>query len=417
MDEPSRAELWSFIEACPVGLLEFDDAGHVRYMNPVARHFLELAAPDAEPEDFLGVMDRQLPNLRRAFAAFTEPSGEIVERQRFVVRDANRAEIAFTMRLVRIEPGRNHCLIADISPFLQERRRRIAAEGRLAGILESIRDYAFYTLDLSGTIDAWNRSGERLLRFQPGDVIGKRLDFLYAEENQAPLDMATLLTEVRQVGSHRVEGWWRRRHGSAFWGDAQVSVIRDENGHTGSYSVVTRDLSSQRAIEERLRRIADTDALTGLLSRRAFEAAADHQLSERLRDDRSISLALVDVDWFKTVNDTWGHPVGDAGLRHVARVLEASVRIDDMIGRIGGDELAILLPHTGLEAARAVAERVRSAVARSPYQAAGATVPLSVSIGLTEARSGETREQLMARADAALYAAKSLGRDRVVVTD
>lgn len=415
MSDPTRAELRSFIEACPIALLEFDDAGRVRFMNPIARGFLRAAAPDADPEDFFAVMDRHFPDLRSAIAAFAEPAGEIGERRRLIVTLDDGSECAVTMRIVRVEPGRHHCLMADVTPFLHEQRRRIAAEGRLADILESIRDYAIYTLDLDGQIDAWNRSGERLHHFGAEEAEGRTLDLLYAEENEQPLDPAVLLAEVHRGGSSRVEGWWRRRRGGPFWGDTLITLLRGEGQAIYAYSVVTRDLSAQRAAEEHLRQIADTDSLTGLATRRAFETAAERALGERTTSGRPVSLVLLDLDDFKDINDTRGHAVGDACLRRVADILAEAVRDNDLIGRIGGDELAILLPSANTAEALVVGERVHRMVAETPIEEAGPPIRLTVSLGIAEAAPGEMLKTLMARADAALYRAKERGRDRVVV--
>lgn len=165
----------------------------------------------------------------------------------------------------------------------------------------------------------------------------------------------------------------------------------------------------------RLERLARTDSLTGLLNRHALaealsDASADAGSAEA-RARPGVSVALIDLDHFKTVNDRLGHAVGDDVLRAVARELLGAVRTDDHVLRLGGEEFLIVLPGADLRAARALAEQVCARV-RSTVRAGEVAVTLSV--GVTQRRPGESRDALLARADAALYVAKSRGRDQVI---
>jgi diguanylate cyclase (GGDEF)-like protein len=143
------------------------------------------------------------------------------------------------------------------------------------------------------------------------------------------------------------------------------------------------------------------DNLTGLLGHRAFHEAIDEPR------DVAGTLAMIDLDDFKTINDTYGHPVGDAALRLVAEALRAAVRDGDAVYRVGGEEFAVLLPGLTAAEARPVADRLRLAVSAAPFR-----VPLRISVGLA---SGDG-DGLVDRADAALYAAKRGGKDRVAIT-
>jgi diguanylate cyclase (GGDEF)-like protein len=150
------------------------------------------------------------------------------------------------------------------------------------------------------------------------------------------------------------------------------------------------------------------DNLTGLLGHRAFHEV----LGELLDDagDRPLTLAAIDIDDFKAVNDRYGHPVGDEALRHVSEALRGAVRDGDAVFRVGGEEFAVLLPGLAAEEAAPVAERLRAAVAAAPFH-----LPLRVSVGLASWTSPAGPDDLLERADAALYAAKRAGKDRVRV--
>jgi diguanylate cyclase len=166
------------------------------------------------------------------------------------------------------------------------------------------------------------------------------------------------------------------------------------------------------ALEE-ARRAAQTDALTGLPNRRGF----DDSMANLLQGEGPLSLAVLDIDHFKAVNDTYGHAAGDVVLRGVARVLRAGLAAGEWPARVGGEEFAVVLPGAGQEEARTRGEALRRAVAGIDFLAGaeGARFSVTVSLGVAEHRRGEAAEALIARADTALYTAKRRGRDRVVI--
>jgi diguanylate cyclase (GGDEF)-like protein len=164
---------------------------------------------------------------------------------------------------------------------------------------------------------------------------------------------------------------------------------------------------------DRLRAEALRDALTGLPNRRAFDDALAREVARAGREAAPLSALLLDVDRFKAVNDGHGHAAGDAVLRAVAARARAALRAEDLLARIGGEELAALLPGAGLADAVEIAERVRRAIAAAPVEAGGASIAVTISIGAAQRAAGEDGPALLARADARLYAAKAAGRDRV----
>lgn len=170
-------------------------------------------------------------------------------------------------------------------------------------------------------------------------------------------------------------------------------------------------LAAARALDEAERR-AIVDPLTGLRNRREFERALDtFATSSR---PAAATLVYIDLDHFKKLNDTLGHPAGDAALKHVARLLEAAVRDGDLVARIGGEEFAVWLPRTGLREGMEVAERIRRSIAEKPLTWSGSVYPLTTSCGIASCPDlvGDVKNLPIA-ADAALYRAKELGRNRV----
>lgn len=176
-----------------------------------------------------------------------------------------------------------------------------------------------------------------------------------------------------------------------------------------------RDLEKQR---DQLQVLATTDPLTGLFNRREFFARADNEIQRSQRSREPLALFMLDLDLFKRINDRFGHASGDAVLTAVASALQGCLRRIDIVGRIGGEEFAILLPNTGSEAARIAAERLRQAVAE--LRVGDADIAITTSLGIafadcvpSDVGSEEFLHCLLQEADTALYVAKGRGRNRV----
>ncbi|WP_328475673.1 diguanylate cyclase [Actinoplanes sp. NBC_00393] len=165
----------------------------------------------------------------------------------------------------------------------------------------------------------------------------------------------------------------------------------------------------------RVQELATTDELTGLHNRRHFYALAGALIEAAARGSRGFAAAMLDIDKFKSINDTYGHGVGDEVIRTVAARVGAVIRTSDVLGRYGGEEFALVLPdHEGLAAS--LAERIRAAVAASPVPTAAGPIPVTVSVGLAELDGADCLDQVLARADHALYRAKEGGRNRVAIS-
>ncbi|MCC7095996.1 MAG: diguanylate cyclase [Thermomonas sp.] len=162
-----------------------------------------------------------------------------------------------------------------------------------------------------------------------------------------------------------------------------------------------------------LRTLAMTDPLTGIATRRAIESLLDQKLLRAVQVEHPLCVLMLDLDHFKAINDRYGHPAGDRVLQHITGVWTHLLRVNDRIGRVGGEEFLILCPDIHLEQARPIAERLLEATRAQKLPFIDPALTIAVSIGIAEATLGESRESLVARADAALYRAKHNGRDRV----
>lgn len=177
-----------------------------------------------------------------------------------------------------------------------------------------------------------------------------------------------------------------------------------------------RRLQAETRAED-LSKLAITDALTRCMNRRGITMALLDAMAQAERYGTPLSVALGDIDNFKPINDQYGHEAGDKVLVNIASVLADSLRMPDKVGRYGGEEFLIILPHTNMAQAKKIVDRIRASVgnARTPI-GADKKLKVTISMGVTQFRKGEDLEQLLSRADQALYASKQAGRNRVTAT-
>ena len=219
------------------------------------------------------------------------------------------------------------------------------------------------------------------------------------------LPLPTFRMELEQ--SHKNGGW--------IWTDVNSSCIVDEQGRYIGSLIVYRDISERKRLEQELLQRASVDDLTGLFNRRELLARLEALLNgTRRRHDDALGLLFLDLDLFKQINDSLGHAAGDMVLRSVAERVLLRLRAGDLAGRMGGDEIVVVLQGlSDLNAALDVAEAIIAAI-EQPIQGSDFEIAVTASLGVTLARPGEGLDELMARADTAMYQAKQDGRRRIV---
>ncbi len=206
-------------------------------------------------------------------------------------------------------------------------------------------------------------------------------------------------------------------HQSVFVSQGQIFVIMLNSLGVMAMAFGFMSLHAGRLLDA-LETQAATDPLTGLLNRRGFDAALQREWRRHQRLGQGLALLMVDIDHFKQINDSQGHPIGDAALCHLAATLRHQLRPYDLIGRLGGEEFCVVLPGVNLELARQTAERLRRAPLGFVPEGEAVPVQMTVSIGVAGGSSEDAGpEALLARADRALYQAKQQGRDRVVLSE
>lgn len=209
------------------------------------------------------------------------------------------------------------------------------------------------------------------------------------------------------------------KDGSIRFMESDGRAIRDADGKVSKVVVISRDITEQKRLEAELRELAATDMLTGLPNRRHLLIQLEQEKARVSRaEEKCAAVLMIDIDHFKQVNDTYGHSTGDHVLRHLAVLMRQVLRKIDTLGRLGGEEFAVILPGADLPAAEIFAERLRNKVAEAPAVHEDKTIPLTISIGVTEIKADDaSANDALTRADRALYRAKEGGRNRVTVED
>lgn len=309
-------------------------------------------------------------------------------------------------------------------------RREVEAGARALLQTQQEKERAFATLqalgegvvttDVNGLVDYLNPIAEVLTGWGLREVRGRALmsvlhivNRVTGERPLNPIEQC-LITERIVIGDD--DTTLIRRDGVEYAIEHVASPIRDARDRFTGAALIFRDVTEKREMQSRLNWVASHDALTGLINRREFELRLQRLVDNGSRTGRTHVLCYIDLDHFKTINDSCGHPAGDEMLKSISTLLQSQIRDADTLARIGGDEFAALFYCCPLEKARAIAEALRQLVIEHRLDWDGKSLSVGASFGLVEI-TADNRDltELLAAADIACYAAKNDGRNRVHV--
>ena len=267
---------------------------------------------------------------------------------------------------------------------------------------------------LDGTYLQVNQALSEITGYSAAELEGTTFESITLAE-----DLWSEVAQVRRVITGEVDGYklekrYLRADGEPVWVRVSVSLVRDSDGTPRYFVSQVEDVSEAKRSEDRLRFLADHDALTGLFNRRRFEQELSEEVVRVKHGEPPGSVLVLDLDHFKYVSDTLGHAVGNEVLRNAAALISDRTPRGAVVGRLGGDEFAVLLPGTAVYEARHFAEALAEAVRRRPMQTEH-SLHATVSIGVAPVEGDCTADEVLVHADLAMYEAKDEGRDRVTV--
>lgn len=383
---PNEAAFRSLVEQAGDTVLLLDPDGIVTYANPAAEGLFGRSVSELAGEEF------------GALATSEEQSDIYIPHPR-------RGNVAASVCSTTIR-------LADISytaVYLRDVSERVQAEERLrqySVALDAI-DQGLMITRPDITIVAANPAFTTITGYTQQEVLGRTPELLGTgrQEDQESY------TEMRRILER--EGRWTgelrrcRKNGEIYKEWLSVSPVCNDSGELIYYVAIFSDLTAIN----KLRHLAHHDYLTGLFNRVALQQHLDEEIRRTERYGGVFSMIMFDLDYFKSINDRYGHDTGDRVLQQVTELTLDEVRDTDIPARWGGEEFMILLPATDGDQAQAMAERIRMRIAAALFPEAG---NITVSLGIAEVHAGEPRQDMLIRLDRALYQAKESGRNRWV---
>ena len=277
-------------------------------------------------------------------------------------------------------------------------------------LFESMRDGVLVT-DRSDMLVDYNRAAAEMVQGLNSSSIGKPLAqlFLAAGKDAVSyvMDAEPILREEREIP-------WNKG-GEIVYYQIRSSPVQKQGGHLAGQMIMLIDVTERTLLQDKLRQLATMDSLTGIYNRSYFLELSHKLLAAAALNRTSLSIILLDIDFFKSINDRYGHQYGDLALQHIALVCKRHMREEDIFGRYGGEEFVICLPGIPLKQAGQLSERIRQDIEESILHTSVGSINVTASFGVVEAVHSNdiTLEELLSEADHALYTSKRNGRNAV----
>ncbi len=404
----------SLTKSAPIGIVQTDVLGRIEFANPAFEEIVGVASSDLQQNILIeGVYEEDRAGAVEAW--FSALRNHTIFRGRFRLKNAKGALVWADVMTSVIETEAKTLgtitVVRDITHELEIETQLAEEQARADSILGVLQEGVLMT-NTAGAIRYANR------------VVGQFMGVADIGEGQNFFEQVTISDNDRTwTAEDLLQGEDRESlyvtlknaRGDSFDVDLTVLHLRPESERPRVVFVI-RDDSERRREEERLSWEASHDSLTGLLNRRAFNVSLIRCLTEMSDRTNDSVLMLIDLDYFKPVNDEGGHLLGDDLLVQLSELLVKTVRQSDTVARLGGDEFGIILPTCGMDRAEVLAEKIRASVEALRLVKDGRDYGVTASIGMTALTSSDSGiRQVLARADEGAYAAKAQGRNQVIV--
>ena len=425
--------LLKFLYIAPVGIIQATLDGEITLINPMAANLLMPLQADGTLVNLFTALDPTISELKELVQNHRASSGLICKSLRlnpFYRAQRKSERQTYELTLIKVDAEILMAVLTDVTDIVKrEEQIRLGAAWYNALLNEQL-NYGVIDLDEHGLVMTWSAEMEMLTGFSERQVIGSSCEALFSQESNFSKRLPDLLYEANQSGWTLQNDWCVTAESRKFWSSYIISASQfspldekqpaDKNAalktKNAAFVLLLRDINDHADTTSRMIHASSSDHLTGILNRRAFFDLAEIEIRRWARAPRSLCLLAIDADFFKKVNDQFGHGVGDTVLKSMTAAITACMRETDIAARIGGEEFAVLLPHTDLKDACNLAERIRAAVEKIVIVIDDQHVNLTVSIGVAQMSSNiKEVENLMKLADGAMYCAKNLGRNRVEI--
>lgn len=370
--------------------------------------------PASIPASYKGFLERVHPEDREAVKRVVHDA--LKKRQSI---NSHHCRIIRPDGSIRIIHGQGEVVLNDAGKIVTvigtshdvtERREMEEERARLALIVESSND-AIFSISLDDVIMSWNRGAENIFGYSAREIIGSQIFTIIPAERfgERSQILQTILSGERV---HHYETTRNRKDGRQIYVSITTSPLLDADGKIIGNSVIARDVTERRKMEEIIKHQAHHDPLTNLPNRQLFMDFLTQELAQARRNVKKFALLFLDLNGFKQINDTLGHSCGDRLLQEVAHRLRACIRESDTVARLGGDEFTVLMPDLGQPEDVGIVLKKILGVFESPFMLDDVAVDSTTSIGICMfPDDGESSEELMKKADIAMYDAKGSGRN------
>lgn len=391
------------------GIIVTDAFGKITLMNRLAEKYTGWSKEDAFGQEFNKIYNNvNLKNREKGsdpvkLVLEEYDSGQSPENMGLLAKDGT--EIYISGRASRIVSANGTTIGAVVS--FQNITKEYQQEKEIEGFLNVNLDM-LSVADSDGKFVKVNQKFQEVLGYGKEELEGKSF-FAFIHED----DLQSTSDKLKELASGITVFGFTNRYRCK---DGSYKYI-EWHSQPGIEKLIyssARDVTETRNLEEKLRKIAIRDKLTGLYNRNFFDNIIEEQLERSDRYDETISMAILDLDNFKEVNDNWGHPIGDELLKMISRTIENTIRSSDILIRFGGEEFLVLMPQTTIEGALRASEKMRIAIENSEHPICGIC---TASFGVAERIKFESFRHWYRRVDNALYSAKENGRNQAIISD
>lgn len=401
--EKSEQKYRILVEHAMVGIYRSDLSGYILYINQTLTNMLGYNSPD-ELIGHKSTITYKYPEERDTFIQklFKEQS---ISNYELELLDKNSHTLP-VMISATIEGNILSGMIINMS----EIKKSEIEVSKLSKVIEQIDDTVAIT-DKLGVITYINKAFCDHTGYTKEEAIGQSFKILKSDRYET--DFYKKLWETITSGNiFRGTIINRKKNGDLYYEDKTITPLKDDKNNIVGFVSTGKDVTLETLMNQEIQRIATIDKLTGIYNRHKFEELFTLETERSRRFSQPLSLILIDIDHFKTVNDTYGHDVGDEVLKTLTAIVQENIRKMDIFARWGGEEFLVLCSNTDLETIQKLSEKLRSAVENTPFP----TVDhVTISLGASTFREDDTFTSLFKRVDQGLYYAKEHGRNQVVV--